>query len=122
MIVVFYDGKCGLCSREINYYITIAPAGVFEWVDITLNPEPFTALGFAVSDGLKALHVRDKSGKMHIGVDGFIVMWENLPRWTLLAKFAKLPIIRPSANIAYRAFANWRFKKLGYDICEIRKG
>ena len=22
---VFYDGKCGLCSKEINYYKRIAP-------------------------------------------------------------------------------------------------
>lgn len=122
MIVVFYDGKCGLCRREINHYNTIAPAGIFEWVDITTTPEPFTALGFTVSDGLKALHVLDESKKIHIGVDGFIVMWDNLPRWWWLAKFAKLPIIRPLANIAYRAFANWRFKKLGYDNCEIKKG
>ena len=118
MITVFYDGKCGLCRREINHYISIAPNGTFDWVDITKTPEPFTALGFAVSDGLKALHVNDKSGKTHIGVDGFIVMWENLPRWRLLAKLVRLPVIRQIARFAYAKFANWRFKKLGYS-CEI---
>ena len=34
MIKIFYDGKCGLCSKEINYYIKIAPKNVFDWFDI----------------------------------------------------------------------------------------
>ena len=29
MIKVFYDGKCGLCSKEINHYRKIAGAGIF---------------------------------------------------------------------------------------------
>ena len=28
MIEVFFDGKCGLCSKEIAYYQSIAPSGV----------------------------------------------------------------------------------------------
>ena len=34
---VLYDGKCGLCNKEILYYQTIAPKGKFEWVDITIT-------------------------------------------------------------------------------------
>ena len=119
MITVFYDGKCGLCRREIAHYQRIAPAGRFEWVDITTTPEPFTALGFAVTDGLKALHVRDATLNIHIGVDGFIVMWRALTRWRLLALLVALPIIRPLARACYALFAKWRFKKLGYDACAI---
>ena len=29
MITVFYDGKCGLCRREIAHYMRIAPAGIY---------------------------------------------------------------------------------------------
>ena len=35
LITVFYDGKCGLCSKEINHYKKIAPQGIFNWQDIT---------------------------------------------------------------------------------------
>ena len=28
-VTVFYDGKCGLCSREINHYKKIAPNGKY---------------------------------------------------------------------------------------------
>jgi predicted DCC family thiol-disulfide oxidoreductase YuxK len=119
MITVFYDGKCGLCRREIEHYKRIASVGIFEWVDITITPEIFTALGFTVSDGLRALHLRDASGKMHIGVDGFIVIWQKLPYWWMLGKCARLPFIHPLAYFLYEKFAAWRFKKLGYDSCKI---
>jgi predicted DCC family thiol-disulfide oxidoreductase YuxK len=117
MITVFYDGKCGLCRREINYYMRIAPVGVFKWVDITVMPEPFVELGYTINEGLKALHVRDAGGAMHIAVDGFIVIWQQLPRWHFLAKIAKLPIIHFVASKLYHLFAAWRFKKLGYASC-----
>jgi len=119
MITVFYDGKCGLCRREINHYIRIAPSGIFAWVDITVTPEPFTALGYKVSDGLAALHVRDAGGKMHVGVDAFIAIWRQLPRWRALAVVAGLPLIHPLARMLYRIFARWRFKKLGYAACDL---
>ena len=30
LVTVFYDGKCGLCSREINHYKKIAPNGKYQ--------------------------------------------------------------------------------------------
>lgn len=119
MITVFYDGKCGLCRREIEHYKRVAPPSVFAWVDITVTPMPFTALGFTVAAGLKALHVRDGDGIMHIGVDGFIVIWRALPRWRLLATLVGLPVVRPLARWFYSVFAAWRFKKRGYASCNI---
>jgi predicted DCC family thiol-disulfide oxidoreductase YuxK len=119
MITVFYDGKCGLCRREIEHYKRIAPQGVFAWVDITTTPEAFTALGYSLHDGLKALHVRDGAGQMHVGVDGFAMLWQQLPRWRMLAWLVRLPMIRPLAGRLYSAFAAWRFKKLGYGTCEL---
>ncbi len=119
MITVFYDGACGLCAREIAHYQRIAPAGVFSWVDITKAPEPFTAKGYAVSDGLMALHVEDDAGKMHIAVAAFIIIWQRLPHWHLLARLAKLPLVLSLASWLYRHFARWRFSRLGYDRCEL---
>jgi predicted DCC family thiol-disulfide oxidoreductase YuxK len=119
MITVFYDGKCGLCRREIEHYKRIAPQGIFEWSDITTNPNSFTSLGFLVSDGLLALHVLDTSQRMHIGIDAFITIWQNIPSWKILGVLMNFPIIRPLAKIIYKHFANWRFKRLGYDKCDL---
>jgi len=118
MITVFYDGKCGLCSREIRHYQNIAPHGIFDWVDITVTPALFTALGLSVSEGLKALHVMDNNGVLHVGIDAFIVIWKGLStRWRILSYLVGLPLVRPLVQRLYIRFANWRFKRLGYDKC-----
>ena len=113
-ITVFYDGMCGLCSREIEHYKKVAPQDIFDWIDITKDPETFEKLGYSKEEGLKALHVKDADGSIHVAVDAFIVIWQQLKNWRLLAKFAKLPVIKKIADFFYRHFANWRFKKLGH--------
>jgi predicted DCC family thiol-disulfide oxidoreductase YuxK len=115
MITVFYDGACGLCSREIAYYRRIAPQGIFNWIDITQTPQPFLDLGYTVAEGLKLLHAQTEQGKMVIGIEAFILIWQKLPYWKLLAACANIPLIKPSLQFAYKSFAAWRFKRLGYD-------
>lgn len=114
MITVFYDGKCGLCSKEIDHYRRIAPDGIFDWQDITVSDGQLKASGIELSDGLKLLHVKDKTGQIHIGVDAFIVIWKQLKRWRILAAIVSLPIVKPMAQWIYRTFADWRFNRLSH--------
>ena len=116
MIKVFYDGKCNLCSKEINYYIRIAPSGIFDWQDVNLMNDEFVNTGIKISDALKILHVIDVKDKLHVGVNAFIVIWNNLTYWKILARVLSIPIIRKVANIAYKVFANWRFNRLNHCI------
>ena len=111
MITVFYDGKCSLCAKEIAYYKKIAPAGVFEWQDIMQNAEGLENEGIPLADGLKLLHAKDDDGKLHIGVDAFILIWRQMPRWCVLAFIVSLPIIKQVAKGLYNLFAQWRFKR-----------
>ena len=111
MITVFYDSKCGLCSKEINHYRSIAPTGVFDWQDITESMDGLNRLGVSLTLGLKRLHVLDNHGSLHIGVNAFIVIWRHLPRWRLLAILIALPGIRQLAQYAYASFADWKFKR-----------
>jgi predicted DCC family thiol-disulfide oxidoreductase YuxK len=111
-ITVFYDGKCGLCSREIRYYQRIAPKGVFDWQDITVSANALNQQGITLAQGLKLLHVMDKQGVMHIGLDAFILMWRQIRGWKLLAMLVALPGIRQITDMAYRMFAERRFNRL----------
>lgn len=117
MITVFYDGKCGLCSKEINHYRKIAPTGVFDWQDVTVSTDRLDEIKVGLVDALKYLHVQDHNGRLHIGVDAFILIWSQLKNWRLLAKIFSLPVIKNIANFAYKSFANWRFKKLAH--CQV---
>ena len=71
MIEVFFDGKCGLCSKEIAYYQSIAPSGIFAWMDIATDASPLAAHQISQADALRHLHVRDAAGDWHIGAAAF---------------------------------------------------
>ncbi|MGB2492066.1 MAG: DCC1-like thiol-disulfide oxidoreductase family protein, partial [Candidatus Puniceispirillum sp.] len=50
MIQIYFDGKCGLCSKEIRYYQHIAPEGIFAWHDVATDPAPLQPLGVEQAD------------------------------------------------------------------------
>merc|ERR1711973_223740 len=55
-ISVFYDGKCGLCDKEISHYKKIAPPEIFNWQDITECDKQLRERGVSLAEGLKLLH------------------------------------------------------------------
>jgi predicted DCC family thiol-disulfide oxidoreductase YuxK len=114
VITVYYDGLCGLCAREIAYYRRIAPAGIFDWQDIARNPAPLGALGITQAEALKLLHARDAEGQMHVGVAAFLLIWQQLPHWRVLARVVAWPPLRALAEVAYARFAAWRFTRLAH--------
>lgn len=64
IITVFYDGKCSLCSKEIKYYLNIAPVEAFYWLDITTpaGADKLKKEGIPLSEGFKLLHAKDENG------------------------------------------------------------
>ena len=115
MIIVFFDGKCNLCSKEINYYRKIAAKDIFDWQDINIKGNDFIKTGIKTSDGLKILHVLDNN-VLYVGVDAFIKIWNNLSYWKILGMLVSLPLIKQMVGLAYRVFANWRFSRLEHCI------
>ena len=110
MITVFFDGKCGLCSREINHYRQLASDKQFKWQDVYEPTTDLHSLGITLSQSLKRLHALDNTGQLHIGADAFILIWSQLPRWRLLAKVVALPGIHQLVRFGYGLFADWKFK------------
>ena len=117
MLTVYYDGKCGLCRREIEYYKRVAPADRFVWLDIATDPAGLADLGITQSDALRRLHARDASGTMFVGVAAFIAIWQDLNYWRYLAMIINLPFMQPLATFAYDKFADYRFSRLTH--CQI---
>ena len=119
MIKVYYDGKCGLCRREIGHYQKIAEPDRFHWVDITEDKRELEKSGLTFDVALRRLHAQDLEGRLYKGVDAFILIWKNLPRWKYLAPLISLPIIKPIADFAYDRFADWRIDRLHAQRCAI---
>jgi predicted DCC family thiol-disulfide oxidoreductase YuxK len=114
VISVFFDGKCGLCRREIRHYQKVAPPDTFRWVDVNSNPLLLEDLGISQVQALRALHARTEEGVVSSGVAAFVVLWSALPRWRVLAWFISLPGVRWIAEILYEKFADYRFRRLAH--------
>ena len=111
MIKVFYDGKCGMCSREIRHYMKISPRETFIWRDIANEPQHLKEINVSQSYALKRLHVIDQDGKIQVGVDAFIAIWSKIPRWRLLAFLCAMPGIKFMLSVLYNQFADWKFAR-----------
>ncbi|MGC6530265.1 MAG: thiol-disulfide oxidoreductase DCC family protein [Candidatus Puniceispirillaceae bacterium] len=117
VLTVYFDGKCGLCSKEIRYYQKIAPKGIFAWHDIATDPAPLTDLGITQETALRRLHVTDSQGHIHQGADAFFAIWHHLKGWYWLSLIGRMPLIRQVARFGYNRFADYRFRQLPH--CQI---
>ena len=112
MINVYYDGKCSLCSKEIQYYKSISDINTFKWYDIASEPLYLSTINVTQKDALLYLHATDHKGDLKIGVDAFIIIWKELRFWKYLGFFISLPLIKQITIFIYKIFANYRFSKL----------
>ncbi|MAH78608.1 MAG: thiol-disulfide oxidoreductase [Rickettsiales bacterium] len=117
-ITVFFDGKCNLCSKEINYYKKRDLEKKFHWIDITLAKDKLKNYGISYNESLMFLHIINKKGQTQVGVQAFITIWSELKYWRVLAKIINLKPINVLTNFLYQYWAKKRFSKLKYK-CDI---
>jgi len=108
---IFYDGKCIVCSREIDHYRRNNPADRLIFIDIS-------EVGFDAGHYVKSheefmakMHVRDARGTFLTGVDAFLAIWQAYPsgsRYRMLAQLVSLPAITPMIRVGYALFARCR--------------
>ena len=91
-LVVYFDGGCPLCDREIAFYRTLDQAGKIHWEDVSTEAAS-CPVGLDRETLLKRFHVRDVvTGEMHSGARGFAKLWCSLPGiWPYLGKVARIP-------------------------------
>jgi predicted DCC family thiol-disulfide oxidoreductase YuxK len=102
--VVYFDGLCMACSAEINHYRKLEGAEHFDFVDITANGFEPAAHGLDPHKVHKVMHVRDREGVLHEGVEAFRTIWKELPRYHFLWRLSDSPAVRPVLELGYRAF------------------
>lgn len=65
MLSVFYDGRCGLCDREIAFYRRHAAADSVLWLDIWQQEAALLAAGLSQAQCLQQLHLLDDGPTTH---------------------------------------------------------
>jgi predicted DCC family thiol-disulfide oxidoreductase YuxK len=111
MMKVFYDGSCGLCSREIAFYKRLPSTAPIEWVDIARNSDVLAEHGLSFEEAMRFFHIVGDDGNIRSGVDAFLYLWAKIVPFQSLGFIVGLPVIKPIALWSYAKFANWRFKR-----------
>jgi predicted DCC family thiol-disulfide oxidoreductase YuxK len=109
--IVFYDGGCPLCSREIGHYRRLDRQACIEWVDITRQPEILERHGLTRQRAMHRLHVLDSTRRWRTGSQGFALIWSRLPGYRRLGAMLSRVGAMPLLESLYERFANWRRKR-----------
>jgi predicted DCC family thiol-disulfide oxidoreductase YuxK len=109
--MVFYDGACPLCRREIAHYRRLGGAERLAWIDIARADAPLAPFGLSRARAMARFHVRDAVGQWHTGVFGFAELWSHLPGYRWLARTLRLLRLLPLLDRVYTWFARWRLRR-----------
>ena len=109
--VVFYDGVCPLCRREIAHYRRLDREDRLRWIDAAAETEVLARHGLSVQAAMAELHVLDTVGRWQRGVDAFLVIWQHLPGYRWLERLVRGLHLRRPLGFLYRRFAAWRYRR-----------
>ena len=98
---VYYNGSCNICNTEISHYKKIKKN--IRYIDISKSIDKDIS-HLSKKNLFRRMHVYDQ-GKLFIGSESFLVLWEKMPKLRYLAMFLKLPIFRQLWNIIYELAA-----------------
>lgn len=106
---LYYDGRCGLCRREIHWLQ--ARTSRLRFYNIHELPSDFH--GPSVEQLLAQLHLEQANGQWLIGLEAMVAAWQH-SRWGWLMRPLLWPGLHGLATRAYAAWARQRFNRLGY--------
>ncbi|MFV8833370.1 thiol-disulfide oxidoreductase DCC family protein [Aquisalimonas sp. APHAB1-3] len=110
-LIVFYDGGCPLCRREIRHYRRMDRQGGIFWQDIAHQPQVLNDTGIGFRDAMALFHVVEPSGRIVVGAHGFVRIWQRLPGYRWLGAVCRYTGLVWPMDGAYRLFAAWRWKR-----------
>jgi len=117
--IVFFDGSCPLCRREMNHYRRIDRSGSIQWVDISSDVETLKSYDIPFDWAMRILHAVNKSGQVVVGVSAFVLIWGYLDYYKHLAKIVQFFKLEKVLNYFYQHFARWRYQKRCKGGCSI---
>lgn len=107
-LIVYYDGACPLCRREIAFYRKRRGAERIDWRDVSEAAGGDIAPGLSTCDARARFHVRDSDGALYSGGDAFARLWRVLPAFRLAGWLARYQPFRWGLNRSYDAFLKIR--------------
>jgi predicted DCC family thiol-disulfide oxidoreductase YuxK len=103
--IVWFDGGCPLCTREIALMRRLDRRGRLHFVDIS---DGTAACPVDRAAMLARFHVTDADGRLHHGAAAFAAMWREIPLLRPLGLMARLPGVLWLLERVYRGFLHMR--------------
>ena len=103
-MIVYYDGGCPLCSREIRAMRRLDRRRRLSFLDVTTDD-----VGDMDRDALlRRFHVQGADGRTVSGAAAFAAVWRELPALKWLGRFAATRPVLPLLELAYTGFLRVR--------------
>ena len=103
--IVYYDGGCPLCAREIAFWRGRRGAERFDGIDVAdLPADAEVSSDLRVCDAMARFHVRRADGSLVDGAKAFLELWKALPLTRPIAWFLSIPPGPGILEAAYRVF------------------
>ncbi|WP_218354771.1 thiol-disulfide oxidoreductase DCC family protein [Alteromonas lipotrueiana] len=108
-MIIFYDGHCPLCRKEMAHLQRYDKSRYIQFEDIQQDDfsERFSTLDWNALNN--SIHVQQEDGTMLSGLDATHAAWKAVGKGWLYAPL-RWPVVRPVADKAYTLFARHRYK------------
>lgn len=103
-LLVWYDGDCPLCRREIALYRRLDRGRRIEFVDLASDD---AACPIDRAELLARFHAMEK-GRLLSGAAAFAAMWRAIPILLPFGMIAQLPVVERLLEWGYRRFLRVR--------------
>jgi predicted DCC family thiol-disulfide oxidoreductase YuxK len=104
-LIVWHDGACPLCRREIAMMRRLDRRGAIRFIDVAAATDAACPVD---RDALLARFHASEDGKLLSGAAAFAAMWRTIPLLRPLGIAARAPLVLTILEHAYRAFLSVR--------------
>ena len=106
--VVYFDGACPLCRREIAHYRGQEGSAAIVWIDAANCDSAALGADLARDAALARLHARRADGSLVSGVAAFAMIWSRLPAYRWLAPLVSSRPVSNVLEVGYSTFLRLR--------------
>jgi predicted DCC family thiol-disulfide oxidoreductase YuxK len=112
-LTVWYNTRCPVCNGGIdwqrNKLLAAVRAGRIAFRDINEQPDALAAYGASLDDVRRRLHATDETGRLIVGADVAIAIWQMTPGEGWLATLLGNRLMLPVTRFGYDRFADMLF-------------
>jgi predicted DCC family thiol-disulfide oxidoreductase YuxK len=112
-LTVWYNTRCPVCNGGIdwqrNKLLAAVRAGRIAFRDINEQPDALAQYGASLDDVRRRLHATDETGRLIVGADVAIAVWQMTPGEGWLATLLGNGLMLPVTRFGYDRFADLLF-------------